>query len=422
MPKTNAETFTFEEAQTPPPTPKRLTAEEFLDAPDISAQSLVEETKAKAEKGDASAQAFLGYNYLSGQGVPQDYAEAVKWFRKAADQGLAIAQFNLGTCYANGQGVTTNYAEAVKWFRKAAKPEGNVFNQFDPGVAESIYNLGVCYENGYGVPPNMVEAAKWYRKAADEGYAVAQLAIANCYYFGAGVTIDKSEAVKWFRKVAERGDAEAQYSLGACYANGDGVPKDIAVAYKWMNLAAIQGYEPATKYLSTDFEIVTTPAPTATDQRPQPSQQGLRLPPVENQSQEGVALQLKLAELNRRFEQFRQQQALEDIQWQLQQLQFEQEDEAMQQRFRQENEASQRRLDSIRSSLDVVTPRLGTTANSYDPNSLANPYGAGSPYKPNGLLNPYSQYGSPYSSSRGEILMPPTRQNFTTAREIMQES
>ncbi len=37
-------------------------------------------------------------------------------------------------------------------------------------------------------------------------------------------------------------------------------------------------------------------------------------------------------------------------------------------------------------------------ANRYDPDSLANPYGAGSPYKADGLMNPYSQYGSPYSS------------------------
>jgi len=36
--------------------------------------------------------------------------------------------------------------------------------------------------------------------------------------------------------------------------------------------------------------------------------------------------------------------------------------------------------------------------NKYNPNSLANPYGAGSPYKSDGLMNPYSQYGSPYSN------------------------
>jgi len=36
--------------------------------------------------------------------------------------------------------------------------------------------------------------------------------------------------------------------------------------------------------------------------------------------------------------------------------------------------------------------------NRYDPDSLDNPYGAGSPYRTDGLMNPYSQYGSPYSN------------------------
>jgi hypothetical protein len=47
------------------------------------------------------------------------------------------------------------------------------------------------------------------------------------------------------------------------------------------------------------------------------------------------------------------------------------------------------------------TPRstLGSySASRYDPDSLSNPYGAGSPYKADGLLNPYSQYGSRYSN------------------------
>jgi hypothetical protein len=41
---------------------------------------------------------------------------------------------------------------------------------------------------------------------------------------------------------------------------------------------------------------------------------------------------------------------------------------------------------------------LGTFRTSpYDPNSITNPYGAGSRYKTDGLLNPYSRYGSPFS-------------------------
>jgi len=76
--------------------------------------------KAKAEKGDAIAQFNLGVSYANGQGVPQDRAEAVKWYRKAADQGDANAQCNLGGCYATGQGVTQSELEAYIWFSLAA--------------------------------------------------------------------------------------------------------------------------------------------------------------------------------------------------------------------------------------------------------------------------------------------------------------
>ena len=50
--------------------------------------------------------------YFHGKGVPQDYAEAVKWFRLAADQGDAGAQSILGVMYDEGHGVPQDYAEA----------------------------------------------------------------------------------------------------------------------------------------------------------------------------------------------------------------------------------------------------------------------------------------------------------------------
>ena len=59
--------------------------------------------------------------YYHGEGVPKDYVEAAKWYRKAAEQELAIAQFNLGWIYENGEGVPKDMAEATKWYRKAAE-------------------------------------------------------------------------------------------------------------------------------------------------------------------------------------------------------------------------------------------------------------------------------------------------------------
>ena len=58
--------------------------------------------------------------YDLGYGVPQDYAEAVKWYRRAAEQGLAKAQTNLGFMYNDGQGVQQEYVKAHIWFNLAA--------------------------------------------------------------------------------------------------------------------------------------------------------------------------------------------------------------------------------------------------------------------------------------------------------------
>jgi TPR repeat protein len=53
--------------------------------------------------------------YAYGQLVPQDFAAAMSWYRKAAEQGHAEAQNELGWMYAYGPFVPQDYAEAVRW-------------------------------------------------------------------------------------------------------------------------------------------------------------------------------------------------------------------------------------------------------------------------------------------------------------------
>ena len=122
-----------------------------------------------AEAGDAELQFSLGVMYEHGEGVRQDYAEAVRWYRKAAEQGHVEAQYNLGVMYAEGQGVRQDYAKAVRWYRKAA----------EQGQAESQYNLGLMYEKGKGVPKNRKVAKEWYKKACDNGLQQGCDAIEN---------------------------------------------------------------------------------------------------------------------------------------------------------------------------------------------------------------------------------------------------
>ncbi|HIN91120.1 MAG TPA: sel1 repeat family protein [Porticoccaceae bacterium] len=83
-----------------------------------------EETKRLAERGFAASQTLLGVMYYLGEGVPENKAEAARWYRLAAEQGDVNAQYELGTMYLNGEGVPENDAEAVKWYRLAAE-QGN---------------------------------------------------------------------------------------------------------------------------------------------------------------------------------------------------------------------------------------------------------------------------------------------------------
>ena len=58
--------------------------------------------------------------YKSGQGVEQDFKEAVKWYRKAADQGYASAQLSLGRMYESGDGVLKDDVIAYAWYNITA--------------------------------------------------------------------------------------------------------------------------------------------------------------------------------------------------------------------------------------------------------------------------------------------------------------
>ena len=102
--------------------------------------------------------------YDKGQGVVQNYAEALRWYRLAADQGQASAQANLGVMYGYGQGVVQNYAEALRWFSLAA----------DQGHAIAQADLGVMYAKGQGVAWDLISAHMWLNIAAASGNKTAE--------------------------------------------------------------------------------------------------------------------------------------------------------------------------------------------------------------------------------------------------------
>jgi len=123
---------------------------------DISVEDL-QSLHTQAAQGNAEAQNALGFLYLEGQGVPQDYTKARQWFEKAAAQGSAEAQYHLGGVYLFGLSVPVDFATARGWYAKSAV-QGNAVAQL---------HLGSLYDFGLGVPQNDMWAYMWYSLAAE---------------------------------------------------------------------------------------------------------------------------------------------------------------------------------------------------------------------------------------------------------------
>jgi TPR repeat protein len=73
-----------------------------------------------ALRGDANAQAFLGFMYENGFGAPQAYDAAADLYIQAAISGNPFGQCMLGLMYDKGHGVPQDFILAYKWLNLAA--------------------------------------------------------------------------------------------------------------------------------------------------------------------------------------------------------------------------------------------------------------------------------------------------------------
>jgi uncharacterized protein len=112
----------------------------------------VNKTWPLAERGDARAQALLGFMYEHGRGVAQDYVAAVYWYTCAAEQGHPTAQYLLGLMYDKGHGVVRSDVLAYKWLNLAAA-------HAQPGVRE--YYLRIRDAVAAKLSASQVAEAQW---------------------------------------------------------------------------------------------------------------------------------------------------------------------------------------------------------------------------------------------------------------------
>ena len=189
--------------------------------------------QAAAAAGDANGALFAGVLSDTGEGVTQDYDQALTFYRRAAELGSAAGAFNVGVMYDAGRGVAPDPQQAAIWYARAAAK----------GFPRAEYNLALLYEAGTGVPRDRAAAIAFYTKAAAHGIPAARMHLRQLGQTFAGPVrpvedvamrdfhraqqlllargpAEASHAAELFHSAADQHNALAEYDLGYCYEHG----------------------------------------------------------------------------------------------------------------------------------------------------------------------------------------------------------
>jgi 6-phosphogluconolactonase len=185
-----------------------------------------------AEQGNLRAIQMMTRLCSSGQGTPQNEAEALRWTQRGADLGDRDSMYALSIEYRNGSKATTKNEEmGMSWLRKAA----------DAGHAQAQMELAESYGEGKGVALDYTQAEAWYLKAIKDPtlgnsarFSLARLysKIADEYKKGEVVAQDIPESIKWYRKASDLGDAFATRDLAEIFSGGSLISADYGEAEK----------------------------------------------------------------------------------------------------------------------------------------------------------------------------------------------
>ncbi|MBO6836916.1 MAG: sel1 repeat family protein [Alphaproteobacteria bacterium] len=232
-----------------------------------------------AQAGDPEAQFHLGRAYESGEGVPQNDFEAVRWFQAAAQQDHPGAAMDLGWMLANGYGVAKDEGRALYWFTRAAAlgAEGAADQrdalaaQFDPAARRAIAEEALRGLPEGSAAPNLppalavasdpvlgpeddfetlrdrlnggggLDVLAKLRLLAQDGDVKARNLVGLALRRSTDAA-DRAAGVQWLFAAARDGLPAAQYNLAAALLDdappGSGRSPDYDGATRWLDLAA----------------------------------------------------------------------------------------------------------------------------------------------------------------------------------------
>ena len=116
-------------------------------------ESSFELWKSMAEKGDSTAQNYLGIQYYLGLGVERDINQAFHWYETSAKAGNPEAQKNLGALYESGLLGNRDFESAYVWLYaaykqgnvNAAKTLASISGQLSPGRVRKLKQISIQY-------------------------------------------------------------------------------------------------------------------------------------------------------------------------------------------------------------------------------------------------------------------------------------
>jgi TPR repeat protein len=151
--------------------------------------------QSEAERGDATAQFWLGAAYEGGKGVTHDFAQARRWLAESAKQDNADAANLLGQMHENAEGVPLDYAQAAKFYRAACQHRPDY-----GGATQGCNNLGLLYLAGRGVKQSNVEAYMFFKVS----HTPENLAIAKACMSANEVSEAERRAMQWIHTHPDR--------------------------------------------------------------------------------------------------------------------------------------------------------------------------------------------------------------------------
>lgn len=114
----------------------------------------------KVEGINPNADYFLGYLKSRALGCDEDHTAAFAHNLKAIEfNEIHLAKTAVGIAFFNGDGVEQDYSEAIKWLLESAEEDDS----------KAMFYLGLCYWNGYGIKEDEKKGLEMYRSAAERG-------------------------------------------------------------------------------------------------------------------------------------------------------------------------------------------------------------------------------------------------------------